>query len=77
MEEQSSAGLYFMCAITMFFIMSCITFMTYSVKQSEQEMMDYYASPLTQEEIDASWQKFEQRQEIRKSLKLPKDSIDK
>ena len=77
MEEQRSAGLYFMCAITMFFIMSCITFMTYSVKQSEQEMMDYYASPLTQEQIDESWEKFEQREEIRKSLKLPKDSIDK
>ena len=77
MEEQRSAGLYFMCAITMFFIMSCITFMTYSVKQSEQEIMDYYASPLTQEQIDESWEKFEQREEIRKSLKLPKDSIDK
>jgi hypothetical protein len=74
MEEQRSAGLYFMCAITMFFIMSCITFMTYGVKQSEQEMMDYYASPLTQEEIDASWQKFENRNPSEKKVK---DSIDK
>ena len=75
MEEQRSAGLYFMCAITMFFIMSCITFVTYGVKHREKEMMDYWANPITQEQIDEEWQKFEERQGFRKST--PKEKRDK
>ena len=52
------SGLYLMCAITMFFIMSCITFVTYGVKKNEQQMLDYWAIPIiTQEQIDESWRK--------------------
>ena len=76
MEEQRS-GLYLMCAITMFFIMSCITFVTYEVKQSEQKMLDRWATPITQEQINESWQKYEQREEIRKATKKIKDTVDK
>ena len=76
MEEQRS-GLYFMCAITMFFIMSCITFVTYGVNQSEQKMLDRWATPITQEQINESWQKYEQREEIRKATKKIKDTVDK
>ena len=76
MEEQRS-GLYLMCAITMFFIMSCITFVTYGVKQSEQKMLDRWATPITQEQINESWQKYEQREEIRKATKKIKDTVDK
>ena len=71
MDEQRTGGLYFMCGLTMIFILSCITFMTNSIKQREQETRDYYASPLTREQIDAAWEKFEQREEIRKALRKP------
>ena len=71
MDEQRSVGLYFMCAITMFFIMVCITFMSRESRLREQEMMDYYSSPLTKEQIDEAWEKFEQREEIRKALRKP------
>ena len=77
MDEQRTSGLYFMCAITMFFIMSCITFVTYEVKQSEQKMLDRWATPITQEQINESWQKYEQREEIRKATKKIKDTVDK
>jgi len=76
MEEQRS-GLYFMCAITMFFIMSCITFVTYGVKQSEQKMLDRWATPITQEQINESWQKYEQRQEIRRQTETIREQRDK
>ena len=76
MEEQRN-GLYLMCAITMFFIMSCITFVTYGVNQSEQKMLDRWATPITQEQINESWQKYEQREEIRKATKKIKDTVDK
>tara|TARA_X000001036_G_scaffold404157_1_gene411259 strand:+ start:425 stop:586 length:162 start_codon:yes stop_codon:yes gene_type:complete len=50
---------------------------SYGVKSREQELMDYYARPLTKEQIDEAWEKFEEREEIRKSTKKIKDSIDK
>jgi len=54
-----------------------ITFVTVRIRNEVQQEMDYYSSSITQEEVDESWQKFQQREEIRKSVKLPKDSIDK
>ena len=59
--------LFFMCGLTVLVILSCITFVSYGIKSREQELNDYYAAPLTQEEIDESWQKFQQREAIRKS----------
>jgi len=69
MEEDKSGVslLFFMCSLTVLVILSCITFVSYGVKSREQELNDYYASPLTQEQIDESWQKFQQREAIRKS----------
>ena len=66
-----------MCAITMFFIMSCITFVTYGVKQSEQKMLDRWDTPITQEQIDESWQKYEQRQAIRRQAETIRGKRDK
>jgi len=79
-DNESSGGsslLFFMCGLTILVILSCITFVTHGVNQREQELYDYYARPITQEQVNEAWEKFEQREEIRKSLKLPKDSIDK
>ena len=62
--------LFFMCSFTIIVILSCITFVSYGIKSREQELKDYYASPLTQEQIDEAWQKFAERQEKRKTLRL-------
>ena len=73
-DNESSGGsslLFFMCGFTMIVVLSCITFVTYGVKQRQQEITDYYASPLTKEQIDEAWEKFEQREEIRKALRKP------
>jgi hypothetical protein len=43
-EEQDAGGLsllFFMCSLTVLVIMSCITFVSYGVKQREQELYDY------------------------------------
>ena len=77
MDEQRMPGLYLMCAITMFFIMSCITFVTYGVKKNEQQMLDRWATPITQEQINESWQKYEQRQAIRKQTETIGEQRDK
>ena len=62
--------LFFMCGLTVLVILSCITFVSYGIKSREQELKDYYASPLTQQELDEAWQKFSERQERRKTLRL-------
>ena len=74
-NEDGGVPLVFMlsCA-TMMVILSCITFVSYGVKSRERELYDYYASPLTQEQIDEAWEKFQQREAIRKpSLKEKRD----
>ena len=72
-DNESSGGsslLFFMCGLTILVILSCITFVSHGVNQREQELYDYYARPLTQEQIDEAWEKFEERQALRKpSLK--------
>ena len=62
--------LFFMCSLTIIVILSCITFVSYGIKSREQELKDYYAAPLTQEDIDEAWQKFSERQERRKTIRL-------
>jgi len=66
-DDGGVSVLFFMCSLTVIVILSCITFVSYGVKSREQELNDYYASPLTQEQIDESWQKFQQRETLRKS----------
>jgi len=62
--------LFFMCSLTVLVILSCITFVSYGIKSREQELRDYYAAPLTQEDIDEAWRKFSERQERQKTLRL-------
>jgi hypothetical protein len=76
-EEGSVSIVFSMSCITIIFILMSITFVTVRIRNEVQQEMDYYSSSITQEEVDESWQKFQQREEIRKSVKLPKDSIDK
>ena len=69
-EEQDEVGvslLFFMCGLTVLVILSCITFVSYGVKQRERELYDHYARPITQEQMNEAWEKFEQREAIRKS----------
>ncbi len=69
-DDGGVSVLFFMCGLTIIVILSCITFVSYGIKSREQELNDYYASPLTQEQIDESWRKFSERQERRKTLRL-------
>jgi len=62
--------LFFMCSLTVLVILSCITFVSYGIKSREQELNDYFVSPLTQEQINESWRKFSERQERGKTLRL-------
>ena len=62
--------LFFMCSLTIIVILSCITFVSYGIKSRQEEMQDYYAAPLTQEQIDEAWRKFSERQERRKTIRL-------
>ena len=71
-DDGGVSVLFFMCSLTVLVILSCITFVSYGIKSREQELKDYYASPLTQEELDEAWQKYEQRQAIRSSTKEKK-----
>ena len=65
--------LFFMCGLTALVILSCITFVSYGIKSREQESNDYYASPLTQEQINEAWQKFSERQEKRKTIRFSRE----
>tara|TARA_Y100000592_G_C5453728_1_gene310189 strand:- start:26 stop:265 length:240 start_codon:yes stop_codon:yes gene_type:complete len=76
-EESGVSILFSMTCISIIFILMSITFVTVRTRSELQKETEYYSSSITQEEIDEAWQKFQQREEIRKSLKLPKDSIDK
>ena len=71
-DDGGVSVLFFMCSLTTIVILSCITFVSYGIKSREQDLKDYYASPLTQEELDEAWQKYEQRQAIRSSTKEKK-----
>ena len=69
-DDGGVSVLFFMCSLTVLVILSCITFVSYGIKSREQELKDYYAAPLTQEQIDESWRKFSERQERQKTLRL-------
>ena len=77
-NEDGGVPLVFMLScITMVVILSCITFVAERQKIINQEADEFYSKSITQEEVDAAFQKFQLREEMRKSVKLPKDSIDK
>ena len=76
-EDGGVSIVFSMSCMTIIFILMSITFVTFKTRSKTQKEIDYYSSSITQEEIDESFRKFQQREQIRKSLKLPKDSIDK
>jgi len=53
--------LFFMCSLTILVIVSCITFVSYGIKSREQEMLDFYARPITKEEVDEAYIKYANR----------------
>ena len=71
-EDGGVPVLFMMSCVTIIFILMSITFVTVRIRNSNQETMDYYASPITQEQIDESWQKFQQRQRKNKPERLDK-----
>ena len=80
MVDRENGGvsiIFSMSCMTIIFILMSITFISVRIKRQNADVDGYYSSPLTQEQIDESFQKFQQREAIRKSKKLPKDSIDK
>ena len=67
-NEDGGVPLVFMLSfVTMMVILSCITFVTQKQKIINQEATEFYSKSITQEEIDAAFQKFQQREATRKS----------
>ena len=80
MVDRENGGvsiIFSMSCMTIIFILMSITFVSVRIERQNADVNGYYSSPITKEQIDESFKKFQQREEIRKSLKLPKDSIDK
>ena len=76
-EDGGVSIVFSMSCMTIIFILMSITFVTVRIERQNADVNGYYSSPLTQEQVDESFRKFQQREEMRKSQKLPKDSIDK
>ena len=77
-NEDGGVPLVFMLScITIVVILSSITFVAERQKIINREANEFYSKSITQEQVDESFKKFQQREAIRKSQKLPKDSIDK
>ena len=66
-EDGSVPLIFSMSCITIMVILSCITFVAQKQKIINQEATEFYSKSITQEEIDAAFQKFQQREEFRKS----------
>ena len=66
-QEGGVSILFSMTCISIIFILMSITFVTVKIRGQNNDVNGYYASPLTQEQIDEAWQKFEKREAIRKS----------
>ena len=80
-REDGGVPLVFtLSCVTIMVILSCITFVTHKQRIINQEAHEFYSKSITQEEIDAAWQKYQQRQLESTPLvkeKYIKDSIDK
>ena len=66
-EDGGVSILFSMTCITILLILTSITFVTVRTRARIKPEVDYYSTSITQEEIDESWQKFQQREAIRKS----------
>jgi len=67
-NEDGSVPLVFMLScVTMVVILSCITFVAERQKIINREADEFYSKPITQEETDEAFRKFQQREDIRKS----------
>ena len=66
-EDGGVSIIFSMSCMTIIFILMSITFVTVRVRRQNADADGYYSSSITQEEIDESFRKFQQREAIRKS----------
>ena len=66
-EDGGVSIIFSMSCMTIMFILMSITFISVRIERQNADVNGYYSSPLTQEQIDESFQKFQQREAIRKS----------
>ena len=66
-EDGGVSVIFMMSCMTIMFILMSITFISVRIERQNADVNGYYSSPLTQEQIDESFQKFQQREAIRKS----------
>ena len=67
-NEDGGVPLVFMLScITIVVILSCITFVAERQKIINREANEFYSKSITQEQVDESFKKFQQREAIRKS----------
>ena len=67
-NEDGGVPLVFMLScITIVVILSCITFVAERQKIINREANEFYSKSITQEQVDESFEKFQQREGVRKS----------
>ena len=70
MVDRENGGvsiIFSMSCMTNIFILMSITFISVRIERQNADVNGYYSSPLTQEQIDESFKKFQQREAVRKS----------
>ena len=70
MVDRENGGvsiIFSMSCMTIIFILMSITFISVRIERQNADVNGYYSSPLTQEQIDESFKKFQQREAVRKS----------
>jgi hypothetical protein len=66
-EDGGVSIIFSMSCITIIVILMSITFISVRIERQNADVNGYYSSPLTQEQIDESFKKFQQREAVRKS----------
>ena len=66
-EDGGVSIIFSMSCMTIIFILMSITFISVRIERQNADVNGYYSSPLTQEQINESFKKFQQREAIRKS----------
>ena len=66
-EDGGVSIIFSMSCITIIVILMSITFISVRIERQNADVNGYYSSPLTQEQIDESFEKFQQREAVRKS----------
>ena len=66
-EDGGVSIIFSMSCMTIIVILMSITFVTVKIRSQNADADGYYANPITQEEVDESFKKFQQREAVRKS----------